>query len=109
MLMALFQIAFALPEGSDAFVLKSAAAAAGYHDAQVFSENREWMFSVLISHPDSKFDMGTSLAGLILPHLPAGSRYLSHRSAVSIEEMSAEELDALLVEIESATYGQQAV
>jgi hypothetical protein len=109
MLVALFQIVFELPEGSDATVVKSAVDDAGYHDAQVFSEDRAWMFSVLISHPDSKFDMGTSLAKLILSHLPAGSRYLSHRSAVSIQEMSAEELDALLVEIESATYGQAAV
>lgn len=107
--MALFQIVFELTEGSDEAVVKSAAVAAGYPAAQVCSEDRERVFSVLVSHPDSKFEVGTSIARVIEQCLPAGSRYLSHRSAVSIQEMSAEDLDALLAEIENSTYGQASV
>lgn len=46
------------------------------------------------------------LAETILRHLPPQAKYHSHRSSVSISEMSPEDLDALLNEIENSTYGQ---
>lgn len=107
--MALYEIAFELPSTTDDRVLVAAVDALGYGDAQVRCNDLDGMFSILISHPSSKFETGIMLAEMILPHLPTGSRYLSHRSAVSIREMSADDLDAFLIELENSTYGQSAV
>lgn len=104
--MALFEIIIELPVGSDVIVLNSAASQAGYADAKISGTDTKTLFSVLISHPQSLFETGKTLAESILRHLPPQAKYHSHRSSVSISEMSPEDLDILLKEIEGATYGQ---
>ncbi|TLX17063.1 hypothetical protein [Rhizobium sp. MHM7A] len=104
--MALFEIIIELPVGLDVDTLTVAAKQAGYDDAKTSRTDAESLFSVLIRHPKSSFETGHMLAETILQHLPPQSRYHSHRSSVSISEMSPEDLDALLNEIENSTYGQ---
>lgn len=104
--MALFEIIIGLPNGLNADALAIAAKQAGYTDATISSTESATLFSVLVSHPKSSFETGHVLAQAILEHLPPQSKYHSHRSSVSINEMSADELDSLLHEIESATYGK---
>jgi hypothetical protein len=105
--MALFEIMFELPGGADGSILLSAAGALGYVDAQVRSIGEA--FGVVVSHPSSKFEAGTTIAKAILPHLPSGSTYLSHRLAASVHEMSEEDLNDLLREIEKSAYGRSGI
>ncbi len=104
--MALFEIIIELPVGTDANALVSAAERVGYKNAMVSATESEMLFSVLISDPRSSFDTGRSIAQALLEHLPPKSEYRTHRSSVSINEMSSDDLDSFLHEIENTTYGQ---
>lgn len=103
--MALFEIVFELPAGCSAADLGAAVDASGFEGAQVRPEDSQGAFSVTISHISSKFETGITLADAIIFRLPEGSKYLSHRLAASIQEMSAEDLDELLNEIKNSNYG----
>jgi hypothetical protein len=104
--MALFEIIIELPNGLNSDALAIAAKQAGYTDATISSTESATLFSVLVSHPKSSFEIGHVLAQAILEHLPPQSKYHSHRSSVSIKEMSVDDLDNFLHEIENSTYGQ---
>lgn len=107
--MALFEIVFELPGQDDGGALLSAAVALGYVDVQVRSIGVGAAFGIVVSHPSSKFETGTTIAKAILPHLPSGSTYLSHRLAASVHEMSEEDLNDLLREIEKSAYGRSGI
>ncbi len=104
--MALFEIVFKLPGGSDESALTSAVKAAGFGDAKTREKDLEGVFGVIVQHQGSKFETGAILAEGILPHLPVGSSYLSHVMSASIQEMSDDEIGLLLAEIENCKYGQ---
>lgn len=106
--MALFEIVFSLPVGANENDLVSAARIAGYRDVEVRPKDVAGTFGLIVAHPDSKFELGLNISKLILPHLPGGSEYRSHVLAASIQEMSEEDLELLLKEIESTTYGLSA-
>jgi hypothetical protein len=104
--MALFEIIIELPVGSDIDILTAAASQTGYDDAKISRTDTETLFNVLIRHPMSSFETGNMLAEQILQHLPLKAKYHSHRSSVLISEMSSEDLDVFLKEIESSQYGK---
>lgn len=99
--MALFEIIIELPVGTDANALASASERVGYKNAMVSATESEKLFSVLISDPRTSFDTGRSIAQALLQHLPPKSEYRTHRSSVSISEMSADDLEGFLREIET--------
>jgi hypothetical protein len=103
--MALFEIIFELPEGTDTVVLDAATRKAGYV-AQISGTDSERFFRVLIEHSKNSFEVGNIIAEEILQHLPQPSRYYSHRSSVAISELSAEEAEDFLSELENVVYGQ---
>lgn len=104
--MALFEIIIELPDRQDANALAAAVEQVGYKDATISATESNQVFSVLISDPRSSFETGHLIAQVLLEHLPPKSEYRTHRSSVSISEMSVDDLDSLLHDIESATYGQ---
>lgn len=105
-MMALFEIIIELPVGSNGDALAAAARQAGYADAKVSAAGRECLFSVLIRHSNSSFETGKVVSEELLRHLPPQSQYHSHRSSVAISDMSPDDLDDFLKEIEKSTYGQ---
>ena len=104
--MALFEIIIELSDEQDANALSIAVEQAGYKDATISGTANDMLFSVLVSHPKSSFETGRLIAEALLLYLPPGSKYRTHRSSVSINEMTLDDMDSLLHEIESATYGE---
>lgn len=100
--MALFEIIIELPVGLEVAALIAAARQAGYTDVEISPTKAAFLFSVLIRHPRSSYDTGRILAEELLRHLPSQAKYHSHRSSVSITEMSPDDLEAFLKEIESS-------
>jgi hypothetical protein len=94
--MALFELKFEIPEQAcNPLELSRAVGKAGYEDA-VTSTGEFGVLGVCIRNSDANYSKFEIFSKEILLHLPTGSKLLSKRQALSVFELSEEDLDLIL-------------